>query len=499
MTLKLKYISAGFLAVLLSQTALAESFKFHQDHVLGTSFDMVVDAPNIQQAQKIKSETLAEIKRLEKILSTWSPQSEISKLNKTGAKTVSSELFYVLKSCEIFSAKTDGAFSCRMDELIKTWQAAEINATEPSHERTQQLALKAEATVITLTRQTSSVTKPIDFNFNIDGIAKGYIIDKALQAGIRSAQGQGLSGRFGIVLDIGGDIAVHGLIDNAHARVGILGVNAADNSAPVETLVLKDQAIATSGSGKRDLKVGARSYSHIISPFTGRPQLKTQQVSVVAPKAETADALATAFSTMGVATALSYANTHEGVETMIITAGGARFTSKHWKDLTAKTVKKSAAEAGIANPLPKGFSVNIAYKIPRINVSDYEYPYVVVWVTDMNKKLVRSLTMIGKQPLWVEENYVFWRRVGRKFPAMVETLAQPSRAPGQYNLVWDGYDQEGNPVPQGEYILHIEASREHGGHQYVKQTLNLGDDIFEAIIDSGDELGQIDIHYGKDH
>lgn len=498
MTRKLAYLSLSFLALMLSSNSLAASYNFHQDHVLGTSFSMVVDVPNLQQAEAIKVATLSEITRLEKVLSTWDTNSEISQLNQTGSQSVSVDLFSVLQSCETFAFKTNGAFSCRLDELIKAWEQAAKDGQMLDGNVTQNLVSKAEGLNIKLDAKLSSVTMPVNFNFNIAGIAKGFIIDRALRAGVRSARSQGLSGRFGILLNIGGDVAVRGNLGGTHARIGILGVDAADNSAPVETLLLNNQALATSGSGKRDLVIGGRAYSHIISPFTGRPQMKTGQVSVVAPDAATADALATAFSTMGIASALLYANTNDGVDTMIITYGGARFTSNNWQALVAPVIKKTAVEAGVDNPLPQNFALEIGYEIERIDVSDYEYPYIVMWITDKDKKLVRPLTMIGKQPRWVEENYIFWRRVGRKFPAMVDSLSQPSRAPGHYSLRWDGYDQEGSPVPQGEYILHIETSREHGGHQYTKEKLHIGARKFEAIIDSGAELGQVDISYGPD-
>ncbi|PHR94158.1 MAG: hypothetical protein COA69_00745 [Robiginitomaculum sp.] len=499
MAIKISHLMCSLLVLTATQTSSAETFKYHQEHILGTSFDMVIEAKTSDQALQIKSAAISEILRLETLLSIWKPESEISRLNAASSATLSPELFSVLQLCKMFQTQTSDAFSCRMGESIALWKTAAKTGIMPDENASQALATKLQHAPITFDPTRTYLTKPLELHFNIDGVAKGWIIDKAMTAATRTARAQGLTDTIGIVLDIGGDIRIHGKIDGEYARIGIANPNAADNSKPSETMRLTNQAIATSGSGKRDLVIGNRQFSHIISPLTGRPQTKTAQVTVIAPNAATADALATAFSVMGVANSLLYANEHDGIETMIITSGGARFTSDNWSALSAPTLKKTAQEAGIISPLPNDFGLHIDYAIPRIDTSDYEYPYVVMWITDTKKKLVQTINITGDEPRWVEENYVFWRRYGRKHPAMVESISRPSRAPGRYTLMWDGFDTDGNPSAQGDYILHIEASREHGGHQYIKQELALGVETFEAIIESGAELGQIEIHYGLDN
>src|SRR3546814_17667215 len=67
---------------------------------------------------------------------------------------------------------------------------------------------------------------------------------------------------------------------------------------------------------------------------------------------------------------------------------------------------------------------------------------------------------------WIDSNYVWWRRYGRKIENVVDTTARPSRQPGRYHVVWDGLDDAGRRAGRGSYLLHVEAAREHGGHPY---------------------------------
>ena len=72
----------------------------------------------------------------------------------------------------------------------------------------------------------------------------------------------------------------------------------------------------------------------------------------------------------------------------------------------------------------------------------------------------------------------------------------PTRRPGRYSLVWDGRDDKGQPLPQGRYTVHIEASREHGGHGYQTLDATLGGQAIEIESAGNAELGSATVHYG---
>ena len=78
----------------------------------------------------------------------------------------------------------------------------------------------------------------------------------------------------------------------------------------------------------------------------------------------------------------------------------------------------------------------------------------------------------------------------------MDALSEPTRPPGQYTLIWDGRDDQGEPVEPGSYIFHIEASREHGGHQHDKIDIELGSQTWAQTMPEGEELGLVQVSYG---
>ncbi|NHK27143.1 DUF2271 domain-containing protein [Parvularcula flava] len=473
------------------EAAGADTYEFREDRVLGTTFHMKVAAENQSSASLAKEAALARIRDLDAVLSTWRNDSEIAGMNDATQSRVSEDLFNVLFLCEQFLETSGNAFSCRVGTLMTAWREAEQSGVAPLAITMQGMADAIARATVGLDADTRIVQKPANVKFDVNAVAKGWIIDAAVKDALAASPLV-----TGVMVNIGGDLRVAGDFSVRQFRVGVATGAEGMNETPAEIVRLVDAAIASSGRGGRDLVVGEELYSHIISPRTGMPQDRMAQATVVAPDGATADALATAFMVMGIGEALEYANTRDGIETMLRTEGGARFTSNGWAELVVPP-EDIEPTMQADNPWPDGYRVTLDYTIPAQDTASYEYPYVVIWVTDAEKNLVRGLQLLGDIPLWVEENYVFWRRYGRKQPAIVDTIAEPTRPPGDYSLGWDGKDLTGNPVSKGSYIIHIEASREHGGHQYESFEVNLGDRAFAESIGPGNELGTIEVGYGR--
>src|SRR5690606_25492791 len=99
----------------LAFPAAAAEHRFHDDHVLGTSFDLVIRGGDAAQALAALWAARAEIDRLDRVLSGWRDDSELSGLNRsTGRFAASSDLFEVIAACEVWRTATDGAFSARL-------------------------------------------------------------------------------------------------------------------------------------------------------------------------------------------------------------------------------------------------------------------------------------------------------------------------------------------------------------------------------------------------
>lgn len=483
------------------QAAPAEqaSHRFHEDHVLGTSLDVVVVTPDAAQARRAMLAVRAEIARLDALLSGWRADSELSRLNRLHAPTkVSPELWQVIESAEDWRAATGGAFSGRLGTVIEQWQRAAKAGQLPDATLLQQLAEQAQAAELSLDNETRSVTRPEGVVFALDAVAKGYIVDAAVLAA-RAAE----PGLAGLMVDIGGDVRCFGCAPRAEGwRIGVAqAAQPADNAPVAATVLLRgDQAIATSGRGARDVAIAGQAYSHTLSPQTGLAVEAVHGATVIAPSAADADALATAFSVMLPEQALALADRLEGVAALLQAADGRQWTSQRWaRHATASDEPRfvlAAANDATEAPWPTGFSASIAYEVPRIASESYRAPYVTIWVTDENKQLVRTLLVLGADPKWIDSNYIWWRRYGRKMQAL-DTIAKPTRQPGRYSLGWDGLDDAGQRVGQGKYIVHVEASREHGTHTYQSFEIELGTKPAEKSLPAKEEMGNVRLTYGR--
>jgi len=459
-------VSALLASVSAPSAATAETWSFHLDHVLGTSFDMAVEAGSRAEAEFAFAAATTEIQRLDRVLSGWRDDSELSALNRAAERQVSPDLFAVLAAGESWRGKTGGAFSARLGATEGLASSADIRAA----------ALRAEAADVRLDRATRTVSRPADVTFAVDGLAKGYVIDAAMAAARRAAPCAKA-----MMIDIGGDIACFGDRDWS---IGVADpANLADNAPPAAIVRVSNRALAVSGPGMRDRLVDGVARSHLTDPATGAPA-PARQAAVLAADAATADALSTALSIMPREAGLALAEATPGVEAMLIEDGQA------WK-----TAGWNACQA--AAPLPAGFTVDVSYTVPKIDAANYKKPFVIVWVTDVDKNPIKTLLVSGLKQDWQEDNYVWWRRVGRKQPGVVEAMGKPTRAPGKYSVGWDGTDADGKRVPQGKYLINVEAAREHGGHAYQAIEVTLGAAPATGAAPGKDELGATSVRYGK--
>ncbi len=468
-------ILSSLLAGVAAQAPVAgETWSFHLDHVLGTSFDMAVVAPREAQARFAFAAATAEIARLDRKLSGWRDDSELFQLNRAPSLAVSEDLFAVVAACETWRRRTDGAFSGRLGVLDDAWAGAA--GETPDAATLCEAATRARDTEVGLDRPSRTISRPQGVRFAVDGLAKGYVIDAALAAARRAAPcAQAM------IIDIGGDVVCWGDRD---WRIGIADpVQNADNAAPAAVVRLANRALAVSGPGARDRIIGGGTYSHLLDPGTGQPA-PSRQAAVIAANATQADALATALAVMAPDEGLSLAEAIPGAEALILEAG-RRYETSGW----------AACQA--AAPLPADFKVSVRYVLPKVDVANYRKPYVLVWVTDAEKNPIKTLLILGSKKDYQEDNYVWWRRYGRKQPAQIDTLAKPTRPPGTYSVGWDGTDEAGKRVAQGRYIIHIEAAREHGGHAYQTIEVDLGG---KPVVGQGaakDELGAAQVRYAK--
>ncbi|MDE0770081.1 MAG: DUF2271 domain-containing protein [Opitutaceae bacterium] len=478
-----------FIFVGLVGDAVAEDYTFHKDHVLGTSFDLRVVVSSKASAVAAEVAALEEIDRLNAIFNLYDPESEISRLNRTESLVVSGDLLKVIQKCEEWRGVTRNVFSARIGSILQAWHKARESGDLPDRPSLRVQADEIRKVSVFIDSETNTIERPSAVVWATDGIAKGYIIDKAFEAAQLASPDAS-----GMLLDIGGDIRLIG--QSSQGGPWTIGVPEpqmqVDNAAPALTVALSQGSIATSGHSARSFEIGGKSYSHIIDTKSGWPIEASHSATVLAPDAATADALATAFIAMSATASIGFVENLTDVECLIYGYDGRQYSSSGWRG----RVVASSVGAVSESFWPEGYELSVEYEVPKVKVSKYRAPYFAIWVTDADRKLVKTLAMLGDSLRWTEENYVWWR-YARKEPLLVDAISQPSREPGRYRLVWDGTDDFGQPVPQDAYVLNVEASREHGGHTMAKIGLPLYAKKYRSRRKSEGELGSVRIEYAK--
>jgi hypothetical protein len=154
--------------------------------------------------------------------------------------------------------------------------------------------------------------------------------------------------------------------------------------------------------------------------------------------------------------------------------------------------------AGAWNP---AFELAVELNLPRMEDARYRRPYVAVWVEDADHFPVRTLALWTQNPRWLPELKQWYRddqvRNLAEGTDISKTVSSATRPAGKYTLKWDGKDNEGKLVKAGAYTIVVEASREHGGYEIERHTLNFTGKPEQATVQGNKELGNIVLDYRK--
>lgn len=121
-------------------------------------------------------------------------------------------------------------------------------------------------------------------------------------------------------------------------------------------------------------------------------------------------------------------------------------------------------------------------------------PYVVVFIENAAGEPVRSISLnyqIGRGDRYLRD-LTRWSRTAQT-SAAVETISSATKVPGAYKVVWDGTDDKKAPVPQGDYFVCIEAAREHGPYEIVREQISIGAEPFVKPLAAKGELQDVTV------
>jgi thiamine biosynthesis lipoprotein len=240
-----------------------------------------------------------ELERVDRLMSTWNPDSELSRFNRHASSApfaVSPETFAVFEIAEQVSEQSEGAFDITVGPLVAAWGfgATDRPPQPPTPAELADIEGRVGWRLIHLdpSAQTISKAHP-EAQCDLSAIAKGYAVDRVADALLALGQED-------FLVEIGGELRARGAkLDGRRWRIGIERPGTGTRSTQI-ILEVSDRALATSGDYRSYYEEKGERISHTIDPLAGRPiRHGLASVSVIHGSATWADALATALNVMG--------------------------------------------------------------------------------------------------------------------------------------------------------------------------------------------------------
>jgi len=305
-----------------SQEIFKETLK-----LMGSRFDITVVAEDNETASGYIQNAINEIKRIENLISSWDQNSQTSEINRNaGIKPVQidKELFDLISRAIAISKITDGAFDISYASMDKVWFFDGSMTQMPTKEQIKNSVAKVGFQNIDLNPDNTTVfLKEQGMKIGFGAIGKGYAADKAKQLLMRQ-------GVVGGIINASGDMNTWGTQPNGDEwKIAI--TNPFDKKKSFGLFPLNKGAVVTSGNYEKFVEFNGERYSHIINPKTGYPAKGLVSVTVFAPKAELADALATSVFVLGIEAGLNMIEQMPNIECIIVDADGNLHRSSNIK------------------------------------------------------------------------------------------------------------------------------------------------------------------------
>jgi FAD:protein FMN transferase len=263
---------------------------------MGSTYTVVLYGGDQEQLQSASQAAFDEVRRLDRMLSNYRPQSEWSEVNRSAAERpvrVSPELFELLEACLSYSRASEGAFDVSVGPLMRIWGFYKGTGRLPMKEEIAAVLPVVGYRNIELDRENRTIhflRRGVELDPG--GIGKGYAVDRMIvrikefkiTSALVSAGGSSIYGLGTPPGDKGWKVKIR------HPR---------EWTETIEEVYLKDQSMSTSGDYEKFFEAEEKVYSHIMDPRTGYPAPGVLSVSVVADKAIDSEAWTKPFFILG--------------------------------------------------------------------------------------------------------------------------------------------------------------------------------------------------------
>jgi thiamine biosynthesis lipoprotein len=304
-----------FLAAVLTLSPVMADWHREEAAIMGTAVAVELWTTDAAKGRALTHSALDEVRRIDRLMSTYRPDSELSQVNTAAAKQpvrVSRELLQLVKQALEYSVITGGAFDITYASAGQHYDfragmkpdTAQLSAVLPAINYRHVSIDEANSTIHFL---------HTGVRIDLGGIAKGYAVDRCIallaDAGITNA-----------LVSAGGDTRVIGKRWKRPWQVGIRDPRKQDGI--VSMIPLEDTAISTSGDYERYFEENGVRYHHILNPGTGDSAREVHSASIIGQTATDTDALSTSVFVLGVKPGLALINRIPDTEAIIIDSSG---------------------------------------------------------------------------------------------------------------------------------------------------------------------------------
>ena len=288
--------------------------------MMGTAVSVHLWSDDAEAGQRALEAVFEEAARIDRLMSTYKEESEISRINRdaaNGPTPAGDELFGLVRRSLDISVLTRGAFDITYDSVgqhydFRARQRPDAETVEAERAHINYRLVKLDPAAGTIEFLEPGV------RINLGGIAKGYVVER----GIDILRHRGIEHA---IVTAGGDSR---LLGDRRGRPWMVGIRDPRKDGEVAISVpLVDEAISTSGDYERYFDEDGVRYHHIIQPSTGEPASGVHSATVFGPDAVITDALSTSVFVMGVERGLTLIGTLPDYESIVIDASGEVYYS----------------------------------------------------------------------------------------------------------------------------------------------------------------------------
>ena len=292
-------------------------------YLMGTIVFVTGVAPEEQIAKAAVAAGLAEIQRIERLMSTWIPTSELSRVNASAGKKpveVSRENIDVLKASLRMAKLTEGGFNIAIGPAVSAWNVSQEGRI-PGQEELRAVQSLIDLRLVQVNERVGTVfLKHEGMQIDVGGIGKGYTAD--LVVDVMKAAGATAG-----VVALSGDIKTFGRMPDQERFVFGIQHPRQEQGQILGRIELENEAVSTAGDYQRFIMKDGIRYHHILDPKTLFPARGCQSVTIIAKDGVMADGLDTGIFVMGPEKGMALIESLSGVEGIIVDAQGTVMVS----------------------------------------------------------------------------------------------------------------------------------------------------------------------------